>query len=132
MQRSALTAPGTISLILILQLIPFVLFPPQSFSGTSQEWWLPVLLGIMVLVADFQIIVRRTPNLSPWNLLAFAQGFNIISRLMMVWAHATISVNKTIVPNWPYLILTLASMALSVFVLWYTEKSEVRMAFLPK
>ncbi len=131
-QRNPLTGPGLITALLILQIIPLLLFPSDSFALTSQEWWLPALLAIMVIVADVQIIVQRTPLLNPWYLVAFAQGFNIISRLMMVWAHATINVKGVEIANWPYIILSIVSMALSAFLLWYTEKSEVRMAFLPK
>ncbi len=131
-QRNALTAPGVVTGFLILQIIPLLLFPPESFALTSQEWWLPALLAIMVIVADVQIIVQRTPQLNPWYLVAFAQGFNIISRLMTVWSHATVNIKGVEIANWPYIILSIVSMALSAFLLWYTEKSEVRMAFLPK
>ena len=87
--RKALTSPGMIVAVLITQFIPLILFPADSFSPTSQVWWLPALLAVMVLIADFQLIVRRTTSLGPWYLIAFAQGFNIISRLMMLWPHAT-------------------------------------------
>jgi hypothetical protein len=123
---------GVVSLILILQLIPLIIFPTSSFSLKSQEWWLPVLLGIMVLAADFQIIVRRTTSQGPWYLLAFAQGFNFISRLMMVWPHATTAVGKVNTPNWPYIVITLISMGMSLFMLWFIEQPEVRMNYLPK
>jgi hypothetical protein len=123
---------GVVTLILILQLIPLVIFPPSSFSVTSQEWWLPVLLGIMVLAADFQIIVRRTTSQGPWYLLAFAQGFNFISRLMMLWPHATTTVGKVSTPNWSYILITLISMGMSLFMLWFIEEPEVRMTYLPK
>ncbi len=133
MQRRLLTSPGMIGLLLVLQLIPLVLFPPALFTITVQDWWLPVLLAIMVVIADFQIIVRRSVSLGPWYLLGFAQGFNLISRIMMIWAHATITTDSgATVPDWTYISLTLSSMAMSAFALWYTEKPEVRMGFLPK
>ncbi len=132
MQRRALTAPGTIVVLLILQFIPLVLFPAASFSSKTQEWWLPVLLAIMVLVADFELIVRRSTSQGPWYLIAFAQGFNIISRLMMLWAHATVTVEKVSVPNVPYLLLTFLALLLSAFFLWYVELPDVRMGLLRK
>jgi hypothetical protein len=131
-QRSPLTGTGVITVFLILQIIPLLLFPSASFAPTSQEWWLPALLAIMVIVADVQIMVQRTPNLDPWYLVAFSQGFNIISRLMMIWSHAVITVNKVDTANWPYIILSIVSIVMSIFLLWYTEKPDVRMAFLPK
>ncbi len=99
MQQRSLTHPVTVAAVLIMQIIPLMLFPLSLFTINNQDWWLPMLLAIMVLVADYQIIVRRSVQLGPWYLLAFAQGFNIISRLMMVWAHATVTVNKVTVPN---------------------------------
>lgn len=130
MPRNALIAPGTITLVLILQIIPLLLFPPASFALTSQEWWLPALLAILALIADAQIILQRSPSLNPWYLLSFIQGFNIISRLMMVWSHATVSVANVSVANWLYIVLTILSIALSAFVLWYTELAEVRTSLL--
>jgi hypothetical protein len=130
MERRAIANPGLIISVLILQLIPLVLFPPESFAPTTQEWWLPVLLAIMVIVADVYLIVMRTPAVWPWNLLSFAQGFNIISRLMMIWPHSATQVGKTWVFNPAYVSLSLVSMLLSGFVLWYTELPDVRMGLL--
>lgn len=128
MQRSPLYSRGVIILILILQIIPLMMFPVSSFSATSQEWWLPLLLAVLVVVADFQIIVRRTPAPWPWYLIGFAQGFNIISRLMMVWINITTGANAQATVNWNYLVLTTISMAFSAFMLWYAEKPQVRTA----
>jgi hypothetical protein len=132
MRRDSLTNPGVVILILILQIVPFLLFPASSFQPTGQEWWLPVLLVIMALVADFQIIVQRTTTLGPWYLIGFAQGFNIISRLMMLFPHATVQAGTATVANWQYIVFTTIAILLSMFMLWYEEKPEVRMAFLPK
>ena len=130
MERRAIANPGLIITVLILQLIPLVLFPPQSFAPTTQEWWLPVLLAIMVIVADVYLIVLRTPAPWPWYLLSFAQGFNIISRLMMIWPHSATQVNKVWVFNPAYVSLSLISILMSAFVLWYTELPDVRMGLL--
>ena len=98
--RKALTSPGMIVAVLVTQFIPLILFPADAFSPTSQVWWLPALLAVMVLIADFQLIVRRTTSLGPWYLIAFAQGFNIISRLMMLWPHATQDVGGQTTIEW--------------------------------
>jgi hypothetical protein len=89
-----------------------------------------VLLAVMVMVADVELIVRRTTQVRPWNLLLFAQGFNIISRLMMLWGHATLTVGRATVLNVPYIALTLAAMAMSAWLLWYLELPEVRLRLL--
>ncbi|HSB82451.1 MAG TPA: hypothetical protein VLM91_27050 [Candidatus Methylomirabilis sp.] len=130
MQRRAITTRGFIVAVLILQLLPLVLFPPESFSSNSQEWWLPVLLAAMVLVACLELILRGSHQLWPWHLMSFAQGFNIISRLMMLWPHATKTVGGATVLNVPYVALTLTSMAMSAVLLWYLELPEVRIGLL--
>ncbi len=116
---------GLISAILIAQLIPLVLFPPESFSPTSQEWWLPVLLAVLVIIAVVELLVRHGTAVWPWNLMAFAQGFNVISRLMMVWPHATFGAGGW---NLSYISFTLLSVVLSVAALLYLERPDVRMA----
>jgi hypothetical protein len=128
--RKALTSPGMIVAVLVTQFIPLILFPAASFSSKSQVWWLPVMLAVMVLVADFQLIVRRTTSQGPWYLIAFAQGFNIISRLMMVWPHATQDIGGQSVFDGLYVGLTIISLLWSVFILWYIELPEVRMGLL--
>jgi cytochrome bd-type quinol oxidase subunit 2 len=128
--RRTITQRNFIVLFLIAQVVALVLFPPDSFSPTSQEWWLPVLLVIMVIIADVELIARRGDRLWPWYLISFANGFNIISRLMMLWPHATVSQNGVNMFNAPYVLLTVVSMALSAFMLIYTEWPEVRMGLL--
>ncbi len=130
MQRRAIANPALIIAVLVLQLIPLVLFPAESFSPSTQEWWLPVLLAVMVIVADVYLIVRRTPAPWPWTLLAFAQGINIISRLMMVWPHSSTQVGTDWVLNVPYIALSLLSIVMSAFLLWYLEQPDVRIGLL--
>jgi hypothetical protein len=124
--RAVIFKPLWIKTILFLQLFPLVLFPPSSFSPSTQEWWLPVLLGVMVLVAIVQLLFVRTFQMWPWYLLSFAQGFNIISRLMLLMPHATVNQNGVQVFNTPYVSLTLVSILISSFLLWYMETPEVR------
>jgi hypothetical protein len=130
MNRRAVTSPGAIRGILLLQFVPLVLFPPESFSVRSQEWWLPVLLAAMVMTAVVQLLARRSSAVWPWHLMIFAQGFNIISRLMMVWSHTTIMVGAATVFNLPYVALTSLAMGASAFLLWYFELPEVRLGLL--
>jgi len=128
--RGTITSRGSITAVLILQFVPLLLFPPESFAVTSQEWWLPLLLAVMVVVADIELVVRRSAQAWPWYLISFAQGFNIISRLMMMWSHATKNVGVVSVVNTPYILLTLVAMGLSAALLWYTELPEVRLGLL--
>ena len=134
MRNRALTSPTMIIAVLILQFIPLILLPPASYSLQNQEWWLSILLLLLVVAADFELIVRRSPAVWPWHLIGFAQGFNIISRLLLLWPRATVQVvaTKSFEPNWTYIAYTLISIALSLFVLWYQELPEVRQGLLRK
>jgi hypothetical protein len=105
-----------------------VLFPPESFSANSQEWWLPILMAAMILAAVLELLARRSRKVWPWHLMIFAQGFNIISRIMMMWAHATTTSGGATALNLPYLGLTLVAMAWSAALLWYLELPDVRLA----
>jgi hypothetical protein len=125
--RRSFANRGVIIVLLIAQIIPLLLFPPESFAPTTQEWWLPMLLVVLVLAADAQLIFRRSHSTWPWYLISFGHGFNIISRLMMIWPHATVNVNGASAANVLYLALTLLAMLGSAFMLWAMELPEVRM-----
>lgn len=126
--RKTLTRTPVIQALLVLQLVTFVLFPPASFATNSQEWWLPLILAVLVIIADVNLLFRHQDVVWPWNLMAFSQGINIISRLMMVGSHANINLNGQLVFNTPYVILTIISMLISALILWFVELPEVRMA----
>ena len=124
--RQAIANRGVIVAVLLLQVIPLLLFPPEIFTPKTQEWWLPALLVVMVLIAAAELILRRSDKSWPWYLIGFAHGFNIISRLMMIWPKATTGGGANAVINWGYISLSILSMLLSAFLLWYTEQSNVR------
>jgi hypothetical protein len=126
MTSSFLIQRPVIIIILVLQIIPLILFPLDTFTASSQVWWLPALLVILTLIADFEIIVRRSSSVNPWLLIGFAQGFNVISRLMMVWPNAARTTTAGTVIDWVYVVLTIISMAASTWLLIYTEKPAVR------
>jgi hypothetical protein len=115
--------------VLVLQVFPLILYPPASFSPTSQEWWLPVVLAVLALIGSVQVI-RHSTAAWPWYLISFSQGFNIISRLLLVLSRITINIDGVQQFNAPYVIMTLVSMILSAFVIWYIDLPEVRMVML--
>jgi hypothetical protein len=127
MQRRPIAARRFIVAMLTTQVIPLLLFPPESYSANSQEWWLPALLVVMIVAAVTELLIRGGRSVWPWHLMIFAQGFNIISRIMMMWAHATVTRGGATVLNAPYLALTLIAMTWSAFLLWYLELPEVRL-----
>jgi hypothetical protein len=127
--RNFLANRKVINVMLVLQFIPMVLFPLDSFSPKTQEWWLPVLLGVLAIIAIIQIY-RGSVATWPWHLIGFSQGFNIISRLLMLFPHATYNDGGSQFFNTPYVVLSILAMGLSAFLLWYTELPEVRMGLL--
>jgi len=119
-----------ITALLILSFIPLILLPPTSFSMTSQEWWLPVLLMGLALVAAIQLVFRNNDKTWPWDLLAFSQGFNIISRLLLLMPHATVNFEGNPVFNTAYVLMSVVSMVFSAFLLWYMTLPSVRIGLL--
>jgi hypothetical protein len=120
--RKILVTPNMTVILLWLQFVPLILFPLSSYNVTTQEWWLPAMLVVLALVGTVQLVVRRSLAPWPWYLISFSQGFNIISRLMMVMPQ---------VFNGLYVTLSVISMLASAFYLWYTELPEVRLNVLP-
>jgi hypothetical protein len=126
--RKVLTLRGLVPVIMCLQIVPLLIFPASSYSIKTQEWWLPVLLTFLVVIALVQILIRRSQALWPWYLVSFAQGVNIISRLMMLLPHATVNNAGAQEFNTGYVLIAAASMFLSAFEIWYNELPEVRRA----
>jgi len=109
-----------------LQVVPLLMLPAESWSIKTQEWWLPVLLTVLVVVALVQLLARHTRSPAPWTILAFAQGFSIISRLMMLLPHTMVGNNNAWSFDWLYVVLAVASIGLSWFWIWYCDLPEVR------
>ncbi len=130
MAKSSSSARPLVWVLCLVQFIPLLLFPPSSFSPTSQEWWLPVLSAVLVLVGTLQLMIRRSAQAWPWYIISFAHGINIISRLMLFLPRAAVRVQGELRLNTFYVVLALISMLLSAFYLWYLERHEVRTAFL--
>ncbi|NTU75259.1 MAG: hypothetical protein HGA53_02405 [Anaerolineaceae bacterium] len=124
MPRINLANPRLIKTILVLQFVPILLFPPSTFQLTSQTWWLPAILVIFAIVGVSQVLRK---SVAPWPLflISFAQGFNIISRLLMLMPQSTQTADGSPF-NGLYFILSIISMLASAFVLWYVEKPEVK------
>jgi hypothetical protein len=126
MLRKILSAKGVIPVLMCLQVVPLLLLAPSSYSLKSQEWWLPALLTLLVIISLVQILIRRSQVSWPWYLVSFAQGLNIISRLMMLLPHATKNNEGVQDFNSVYVIIAIVAMLLSAFEIWYNELPEVR------
>ena len=117
---------GIIPVVMCFQVVPLLIFPASAYSVRTQEWWLPVLLTFLVVISLVQILIRKTSTAWPWYLVSFAQGVNIISRLMMLLPHTTQNNNGVQVFNGPYFLIAVIAMLLSAFEIWYNELPEVR------
>jgi len=124
--RKILSSRVAIYIFMVLQLVPLLVFPASAYSPQSQEWWLPVLLSFLVVIALVQLFFRKSRASWPWYLLAFSQGFNIISRLMMLLPHATVNAGGVQKFNTAYAVIAAVAMIVSAFEIWYCELPEVR------
>jgi hypothetical protein len=130
MLRQALLRRGTARAVIALQLLPIIALRPGAYTLTSQEWWLPALLAALALVSAVQVLFRGAAAPWPWYLFSFAQGFSIISKLMMLMPHATVVVGGVQRLDVVHIVVSLVSMALSAGMIWYFEQPEVRNLFM--
>ncbi|OHD71691.1 MAG: hypothetical protein A2177_05345 [Spirochaetes bacterium RBG_13_68_11] len=121
-----MSGPRLVTVLMCLQVVPLLLLPGESWTLKTQEWWLPVLLTALVVVALVQLFVRHTRSSAPWYIIAFAQGFSIISRLMMLLPHSTVTEGGVQRFDLPYVLLAAVSIGLSWFWIWYCDLPEVR------
>lgn len=129
MLRTLLLRPAAARSILVLQVLPIVALRPQGYALSSQEWWLPALLAVLVLVSAARLLIRGTHAAWPWYLFSFGQGVSIISKLMMLMPHASKVVDKVNRLDATHVAVSIASMALSASAIWYCEQPEVRNMF---
>ncbi len=128
MLRKMLSGRTITPVLMCLQVVPLLAFPFSSYTIESQEWWLPVVLTALVIVSLVQILARKTLAPWPWYILSFAQGLNIISRLMMLMPHAveTLPGTRTEVFKTAYVVISVAACLISAFEIWYCDLPEVR------
>lgn len=124
MQKKLVISPQLVKAVLILQFIPILLFPPSVFNLQSQTWWLPAILVLLALIAIIQLF-RKSASSWPLYLLAFAQGFNIISRLLMLMPQSTGAMETTGF-DLPYFIISVIAMLLSTAILMFIERPDVK------
>jgi hypothetical protein len=134
MFRRYITSPIAIRILLILQIVPILALPLGSYSLKTQEWWLPAFLALLTIISLIKLLPRRSIAPWPWYLLGFSQGFNIISRMMTLFPHATFFSESagTMVANSSYIAVAIVSMIVSGLELIYCELPEVRQRMLPR
>jgi len=132
MLRKNISQPAAVAILLFVQIIPLMIFPLDIFNSGSQQWWLPLLLTTLAIFATVKIVFQRTTELWPWYLVSFSQGFNIISRLMMLMPHATRNAGGVQVADAAYLITNVLAIVISFGYIMFAELPEVRLSLLTR
>jgi len=109
-----------IQLVAVLQLVPLALFPWSVSVGS--------LVAIFVLALLCGFLGWALFNRKPWGrtLTIFVQGFNIIVRIITLFANVYEAERGADVP---LLVTYVASGVLSWLILSYIDRSEVQLTF---
>jgi hypothetical protein len=127
MFRRFITGRAMIPVVLCLQVLPLIVFPLSVFKLSTQEWWLPAFLTMLTIISLIQILLRREIAVAPWYILSFSQGLNIISRIMTLLPHATVTESGGgLEANAGYIIIAFAAILFSAFEIWYNDLPELR------
>ena len=115
---------GLITTVAIGQFIPVLLYPPAALASANLVI-LAVAIAIFALVG-FYLVQRRV-----WakTLTIFVQGFNIITRLMILIAHAANPIKDGGGANWDVIIFNLVAIGLSTLILYRFDVPEIELAF---
>lgn len=99
--------------LLVLQVVAVVLYPPAFFRQAPQAAVLPPALFILFVVALVAMNGGWMTAIAGRSSLIFVQGINIVVRLMMLLSNL-----KNAAGNWDWFLLVfqIVAMALS----WYT------------
>ncbi len=95
--------------LLVLQVIAVILYPLNFFREAPQAAVLPPALLIFILLAIAGMNSGVLTPIAGRVSLVFVQGLNVVMRLMMIPPHLRTSTGW----NWPFLVLSLVSIALS-------------------
>lgn len=114
------TRPPVVTVVALFQFIPAFLLPPDMLLSAN-----PLLL--LLPVALFIFLGWAMLTLKPWatTLCIFVQGFNAITRFLILWPQA--SPGET--TNWAFVVTSVASIALSSAILYVIDRPNVQVAF---
>lgn len=114
------TRPTIVTIVAIFQFIPAFLLPPEMLLSAG-----PLLL--LAPAALFVVMGWALLTLQPWatTLTIFVQGFNAITRFLILWPQASPGEST----NWAFIITSVASVALSTAILSMIDRPNVQVAF---
>jgi len=115
---------GLITAVAIGQFVPVLLYPPAVLASGNL-----VILGSVIAIfaiVGYCLIQRRV-----WakTLTIFVQGFNIITRLMILIAHGANPLKDGGGGNWDVIIFNLVAIGLSTLILYRLDVPEIELAF---
>jgi hypothetical protein len=114
--------PRGLLLVAILQFVPPLILPPNTFTSISLLVWLFVVPLFVLL--GINLLRGRA-----WSRLAtiFVQGFNVIVRLLVLISNAvTVQEAGGAVLNVWMVTTSLLSIVLSAVILYYVDRPEVQ------
>jgi len=113
------TRPTIVTIVAIFQFIPALLLPPEMLVSAG--------LLLLAPAALFVFMGWALLTLKPWatTLTIFVQGFNAITRFLILWPQASPAEST----NWAFIITSVASVALSTAILTIIDRPNVQVAF---
>jgi hypothetical protein len=101
----------------VIPIIAPLLFPPSLLEGGI---WVIGFEVLLFLALGYALLRGRSTAL---RLVIFLQGLNVVVRLMMFFPHAVLQGG---VVNWIFIITSLLSMALSMYLVLRLDQVDVR------
>jgi cytochrome bd-type quinol oxidase subunit 1 len=99
--------------LLVLQAVAVIIYPPAFFETAPQAAVLPPALFVLFVIAIVAMNSGWFSSEAGRNSLIFVQGINIVVRLMMLFPNL-----KNAAGNWDWLLLICQIIAIALS--WYT------------
>ena len=115
---------GLIITVAIGQFIPVLLYPPTVLVSANL-----VILGTTIAIFAFVGYYLIQRQVWAKTLTIFVQGFNIITRLMILIAHGANPIKDGGGGNWDVIIFNLVAIGLSTLILYRFDVPEIELAF---
>lgn len=109
--------------LVVLQFVPLILMPPSLIESDSQVLTIPIFLIVLALIATIALAMG---NRTAWPraMLIFAQGLNVVTRLMILLSHAAPSKGTV---DGLFIILSLVAIGTSGFILYMFDQFQLNL-----
>jgi hypothetical protein len=94
--------------------------PPSLIESNSQVLTIPVFLILLALAATISLAMG---NMTAWPraMLIFAQGFNVVTRLMILVARAAVNGAADI----PFIVTSMLAIGISFYILYMFDQFQL-------